>query len=117
MSCFVHVTATAIIEGKHPVVFRQSVTGSLYDTGANVTITKHKSELVEVEPITPFSVGLATTVEGGPKPSQCTHRGFLPIPMVNGDIHYQRAYYNADASDTIISPQAICDDSGGMFTK
>ena len=117
MSSFFHVTATAMIKGKHPVVFRKSAKSSLYDTGANVTITKHKNEFVELEPTKPFSVGLATTVEGGPKPSQCAQCGFLPIPMVNGDIHYQRAYYKADASDTIISPQAICNNSGGMFTK
>ena len=117
MSSFVHVTATAMIEGKHPVVFRTSALGSLYDTGANVTITKHMDEVVEVEPIIPFSVFLATTVKGVPKPSRCIHRGFLSIPMVDGDIHYQRAYYNADTSDTIISPQAICDHSGGIFTK
>ena len=69
MSSFVHVTATTMIEGKHPVVFRQSATGSLYDTGANITITKHKNELDELEPIKPFSVCLGTTIEGGPKPS------------------------------------------------
>ena len=47
----------------------------------------------------------------------CTHRGDFPIPMTDGSIYYTPMYYNPQASDCILSPQAICRDSMGYLTN
>ncbi len=37
----------------------------------------------------------------------CTKRGFIPLTLADGSIHWQICYYCANAAETIISPQAI----------
>ena len=102
---------------QRPIVYRLSVeTGELMDTGANCCITNNLSCLVDVEDIPPFSVGVAVSGDNV-RQSLCTKRGFLPLPLPNGDHYFQRVYYNEQASDTILSPQAICEDSNGRLTK
>ena len=92
---------------------------AMSDPGANICITDVLELLHDVEDIKPFSVGLA--VESAQlddiQVSQCTKKGILMLPLTNGHFHPQVCYYNPDASDTIISPQAICDDSGGLLVQ
>ena len=102
---------------QRPVVYRVSTTtGELMDNGANCCITNNLSCLVDVEDIPPFSVGVAVSGDTVQQ-SLCTKRGFLPLPLPNGDHYFQRVYYNQQASNTILSPQAICEDSNGRLTK
>ena len=112
----VHIVENARFVGVHdeptvvdsscmnPVVFRLSEdTGQMMDTGANCCITNNLSCLVDIESIPPFAVGVAVSGETV-TPSLCTKRGFIPLPLPNGDHYFQRVYYNENATDTIMSP-------------
>ena len=125
----VHIVENARFVGVHdeptvvdsscmnPVVFRLSEdTGQMMDTGANCCITNNLSCLVDIESIPPFAVGVAVSGETV-TPSLCTKRGFIPLPLPNGDHYFQRVYYNENATDTIMSPQAIVEDSRGRMVK
>ena len=89
-------------------------TGML-DSGANCCITNRLDVLVDVCDIAPFRIGLALDGENAVH-SFCTKHGLLPLPLNDGGFYYQSVFYNPDATDTILSPQAICEDSRGAFT-
>ena len=86
----------------------------MLDSGANCCITNRLDVLVDVCDIAPFRIGLALDGENAVH-SFCTKRGLLPLPLNDGGFYYQSVFYNPDATDTILSPQAICEDSRGAF--
>jgi hypothetical protein len=49
--------------------------------------------------------------------SQCTHRGDFPIPILDSSTFYTPMYYNERASDSILSPEAICYASKGLLKR
>ena len=103
--------------GTSPVIYTMCAdTNQMMDTGANCCITNNILCLVDVESITPFAVGVAVSGDTV-APSLCTKRGFIPLPMPNGDHCFQWVYYNENATDTIMSPNAICDDSRGQLVR
>jgi hypothetical protein len=63
--------------------------------------------------IKPFSIGM--TAKETQSTSQCTHHGDLPLTMLDGSTLYTPVFYNASASDTILSPEAICASSNGIL--
>lgn len=90
----------------------------MWDPGANICITSNLHILQNLTPTTPFPVGLAVSSDSSSvNTSLCTMKGYLMLPLMNGQFHPQVCYYNAMASDTIISPQAICADSDGRLTR
>jgi hypothetical protein len=50
-------------------------------------------------------------MEGSSVDDCCTKRGFIPLALSDGTIHWQLCYYSANAVETIISPQAILNSS------
>ena len=91
--------------------------GGLSDSGANICITNDSSILLNVRHITPFRIGIAVdTSSTHIDVLTCKLCGDLPMEMADGSIHLQPCYYNEGASDTIISPQAVCKDSP-VFTR
>ena len=90
----------------------------LWDPGANICITSNLHILQNLTPTTPFPVGLAVSSDSSSVITfLCTMKGCLILPLTNGQFNPQVCYYNAMASDTIISPQAICDDSDGRLSR
>ena len=89
--------------------------GELVDSGGNFCMCNNLSMMVNIRPITPFGINMAATQDK--TAPMCTHRGYFPIPMTDGTTHYTPMYYNAQASDCILSPHAICRDSGGFLTR
>ena len=86
----------------------QNSVGGLADPGANICMTHDKSILLNLRLLpAPISVGVAVNSEGGVQQSKCTHVGDLPLRLEDGGYHYQRCYFNPNASETFISPQAI----------
>jgi hypothetical protein len=90
-------------------------TGELVDTGGNFCMCNDRSKLMNVQPIAPFGINMAAVQEK--IAPTCTHRGDFPIPMLEGSVYYTPMYYNSQASDSIISPQAICLNSSGYLTR
>ena len=72
---------------------------------------------VDVRPCKPFSISLATSNGSNSHTNVCSHRGLLPLPLINGTSYYQTCFINPYASETFISPQAIIDSSTGSFDK
>jgi hypothetical protein len=71
-------------------------------------ITFGERETVE----TPIIIGLAVSSDGSiSSSSECTHIGDLRIKCDDGSSFTTTCFYNPNASDTIISPQAIIDES------
>ena len=97
------------------ITTKSNRTGELIDTGGNFNMTNRLSDLVNVVPIKPFTIGMAAKEDKST--SVCTHRGDFPLPMLDGSTFYTLVYYNAQASDCILSPEAICYASGGLLTK
>ena len=77
---------------------------TLADTGANCSMTANINILKNVRKLdTPIIVGTAVTNSG--------HVQNAEIQCDDGDIIYTTCFYNENASDTIISPQSIVDES------
>ena len=112
----IHVTQRSVftsIDQWSPSIFMIQ-RGGMIDSGANCCITNSLKCLVDVIDIPPFAIGVAITGTDTVK-SYCTKRGLLPLPLVDGSYYFQHVFYNPDATDTILSPQAIVDDSDGRF--
>ena len=80
---------------------------SLVDGGANICLTGVLDLLVDVVPILPLPISVATKAGTISLDDCCTKRGLLPLTLADGSIYYQPCYYCKNAVETIISPQAI----------
>ena len=49
--------------------------------------------------------------------SLCTHIVDLLLPLTSGEYYYQPCYSNPSATDTFISPLAICNDSNSLLVE
>jgi hypothetical protein len=63
--------------------------------------------LIDVEPIDPLPISVATVGGTVSKDDCCTKKGLLPLTLDDGSIYYQPCFYCKNAVDTIVSPQAI----------
>ena len=84
-----------------------AATAIMSDTGANVCMAPDASKLIRVRDITPVQVDLALTPEQPQQPALCNQMGYLPMTMANGKMHDQPFLINPNASDMIMSPEAI----------
>ena len=87
--------------------------GELADSGANCSMTPNISALRNITKLRhPIIIGLAITDDGTKtSSSECTHIGDLPVVVDDGTTFTTKCFYNPHATDTIISPQAIIDES------
>jgi hypothetical protein len=81
----------------------------LMDSNANICLNGILSLLVDVVfiPPLPISVSVATTSSALSLDNCCTKRGLLSLTLQDGSIYYQPCYYCKNATETIISPEAI----------
>jgi hypothetical protein len=79
---------------------------SLIDGGANICLTNNLQLLVDAINIQPLPITVAldnkVTLD-----DCCTKRGFIPLTLADGSIHWQICYYCTNTAETIISLQAI----------
>ena len=80
---------------------------SMMDGGANICVTGLLELLVDVEPIPPLPISVATKTGTISLDSCCTKKGLLPLTLDDGSVYYQPCYYCKNATETIISPDAI----------
>jgi hypothetical protein len=80
---------------------------SLMDGGANICITGILSLLVDVETITPLPISAATTPGSISLDDCCTKQGLLLLTLADGSAYCQLCYYCKNATEMIISPEAI----------
>jgi hypothetical protein len=87
--------------------------GKMADEGANCSMTNNLSLLRNVKNLlNPIQVGVAVDAQGTDVTySTCTQIGNLTIMCTDGSIITTKCFHNPHASDTIISPQAILDES------
>jgi hypothetical protein len=97
-----------------PVACLTSPCGELVDSGGNFSMTNRLDALLNVVAIKPFSIGMAA--QEAKSSFFCTHRGDFPIKMCDGSVFYTPMFYNAKASETILSPESICFHSNGVLT-
>ena len=81
------------------------------DAGANICLTGDLEILADVVDIPPLPITVALNGNGSSVDDCCTKRGFIPLALSDGTIHWQLCYYSANAVETIISPQAILNSS------
>jgi hypothetical protein len=77
------------------------------DGGANICITGILNLLVDVETIPPLPILVATTSGSFSLDDCCTKKGLIPLTLSDGAVYYQPCYYCKNATETIISPEAI----------
>ena len=77
------------------------------DTGANVCMGPYTDALMDIHNIPPVPVELAVEADNAQDISYCKQMGYLPIPRLDDTIHLQPVLINEDATDFIISPEAI----------
>ncbi len=95
-------TATTFDEMTHP---------SMMDGGANICVTGILGLLVDVSSMPPLPITVTTKSHQHSVDDCCTKRGYLPLILDDGSVYYQKCYYCANASETIISPNAILQSS------
>ena len=81
--------------------------GSLMDSGANICITNSLAILIDAINITPFTFSIGRDGATHSVDICCTKRGLLPLAMMDGSLYYKPCYYCKNATETIISPQAV----------
>jgi hypothetical protein len=84
---------------------------SMMDGGANICVTVILVLLVDVLTIPPFPILVATKSNQLSLNNCCTKHGYLLLMLDGGSVYYQICYYCANASETIISPDAILQSS------
>ena len=84
---------------------------SLMDAGANICLTGNLEILADAINIPPLPVTVTLNGHGTSVDDCCTKRGYIPLALSDGTIHWQLCYYSANAVETIISPQAILSSS------
>ncbi len=77
------------------------------DAGANICLTGDLSILADAVDIPPLPITVALDGNGSSLDDCCTKKGYIPLTLSDGTIHWQLWYYSANAVETIISPQAI----------
>jgi len=88
----------------------------LMDGGANLCITGDLEALQHVEAITPFPLSTATISPLTTDNDCCTKIGYISLPLSDGTTYSQPCYYCKNATETIISPDAILA-SSEIFTR
>jgi hypothetical protein len=84
---------------------------SMMDSGANICVTGILGLLVDVSSIPPLPITIATKTDHISVNDCCTKRGYLPLMLTDRSVYYQLWYYCANASEIIISPDAILQSS------
>ncbi len=100
LTCMQVSVVDSILFGSH---------SSLGDSGANICVTNDPSLLINVIEIDPVPLCMTTSSPDAPTDptSLCTHKGFLPMALLDSTIHYQPFLGNRHATNTIISPESI----------
>jgi chemotaxis response regulator CheB len=84
----------------------------LMDSGANCSMAADISLLQNVQKLDqPIVVGSAITEDGETSATECIHVGDLEVICDDGSSITTMCFYNPSASDTIVSPQSIIDQS------
>ncbi len=89
---------------------------SLMDAGANICLTGDLNLLVDVVEIPPLPISVAVQGASPSLDDCCTKRGYLPLQLSDGSTHWQLCFYCKNAVETIISPQAILENSDVFYS-
>jgi len=90
--------------------------GVLSDSGANVCMADTEEHLVRCHDIAPVAVGLALKSGDTPVMHECTRMGYMEMTREDGTTHLQPFLVNTNATDCIISPDAVARQSDDCVT-
>ena len=62
---------------------------------------------MDIVTIPPLPISVVTTTHEFSVDACCTKKGLLPLTLTDGSTYYQECYYCKNATETIISPDAI----------
>ena len=105
----VFMATMALLHAAHTL--DASAPPSMMNGGANIYVMGILNLLVDVEIIPLHSISGATKTHQLLIDNCCTKRGYLPLTLDDGSIYYQECFYCKNASETIISPNAILQSS------
>ena len=77
------------------------------DSGANSCMVASDKYLIGCHDIKPITLGLALKVDETEQKCKCSRMGYLPMQRDNGHVHHQPCLINDQATDSIMSPEAI----------
>jgi hypothetical protein len=86
------------------------------DGGANTCVTGILGLLVDVVTIPPLPILVATTTNEFSVDACCTKKGLLPLTLTDSSTYYQECYYCKNATETIISPNAVLQSSDTLVS-
>jgi hypothetical protein len=72
------------------------------DGGANICLTDNLNSLIDVTPIVPFPISVATKGSTPALDNFCTMQGLLPLPFTNGTYYNQLCYFCKNVTETIM---------------
>ena len=81
--------------------------GVMADSGANSCMVASERYLVGCHDIEPVTLGLALKIDNTHRNFQCSRVGYLPMTRDDGHVHHQPCLVNDNATDSIMSPEAI----------
>ncbi len=88
----------------------------MMDSDANICVTGILGILVDIKVIHPLPISVATSTNHFSLNACCTKKGLIHLTLTNGSTYYQECYYCKNATETIISPDAILQSSNTLVS-
>jgi hypothetical protein len=89
------------------MVYRVNAAGVMADSGGNACMANSEAHLVDCHDIPPVTVGLALASDDAPVMHVCSRMGYMITAQEDGTNHRQQFLVNAQATDCIVLPDAI----------
>ena len=93
--------------GEKLYVMKLNQGGIMADSGANSCMVASDKYLIGCHDIKPITLGLALKVDETEQKFKCSRMGYLPMQRDDGHVHHQPCLINDQATDSIMSPEAI----------
>ena len=101
------IWAVGIAQDNTVVVCQVNTVGFMADSGTNACMADSEADLVDCHDIPPVTVGLVLASDGAPVMHICNRMGYRIVAQEDGSVHQQLFLVNAQATDCIMSPDTI----------
>ena len=101
------IRMVGIVQESTDAVCQLDAAGVMTDSGANACMADLEENLVNCHDIHPVTVGLALASDDTLVMHICRRMGCMPITREDGEVHHQPFLVNTQATDCIMSPYTI----------
>ena len=108
------IRTIGIVQDPEVRILKMDMNGIMSDSGANTCMAGSEENLIGCHDIPPVTLGLALHSDQEPTRYQCTRMGFLPMAREDGTAHLQPFLVNSQATEFIMSPEAILQACGAF---